>query len=189
MIDDNRLPIISILETQRLKLRPITLNDAPALFSYAKHEEVTKFVPWKAHKTIDDSIKYINALLVKYEDLSSLMWAVQLKDDKTNTIIGTCGFIRYFADTKCLEVGYAFNRKVWGKGYAKEALLAVIKYGFEHTDSIRIEGSCVKENIASAKTMESVGMQFEGISRNNFIKDGKISDCKIFAIISTDYFK
>ena len=114
---------------------------------------------------------------------------MQLQVDNTNTIIGTCGFVRYFAHSKCLEVGYAFNRQCWGKGYAKEALAAIIKYGFENTDSIRIEGSCVKENIASAKTMASVGMQFEGIARSNFIKAGKISDCKIFSITRSDYFK
>lgn len=189
MNDDHRLPVISVLETQRLKLRPINLNDAQALFNYAKNTKITKYVPWTPHKSINDSINYINTLLKEYQELNSLMWAVQLKADETNTIIGTCGFIRYFAHVKCLEVGYAFDHKMWGKGYAKEALSAVIKYGFENTDSIRIEGSCVKENIASAKTMESIGMQFEGISRSNFIKNGKVSDCKIFSIVRSDYFK
>ncbi|WP_395473374.1 GNAT family N-acetyltransferase [Spiroplasma endosymbiont of Nomada rufipes] len=189
MNDIDLLPAIPVLESQRLKLRPITLNDAQALFNYAKNENITKYVPWKAHKSINDSIGFINSLLQEYKQLSSLMWAVQLKDDETNTMIGTCGFIRYFTHTKCLEIGYAFNPKEWGKGYAKEALLTAIKYGFENTNSIRIEGSCVKENIASAKTMESVGMKFEGISRSNFIKDGKVSDCKIFSIIRSEYFK
>lgn len=189
MDDTNHLPAITIVESQRLKLRPITLNDAQALFNYAKNAKMTKYVPWKVHKNINDSINFINSLLKEYDKFTSLMWAVQLKDDKTNTMIGTCGFIRYFAHTKCLEIGYAFNPKVWGNGYAKEALLAAIKYGFEHTDSIRIEGSCVTENIASAQTMLSVGMQFEGISRSNFIKDGQVSDCKIFSIIRSEYFR
>lgn len=189
MNDTNHLPAITIVESQRLKLRPITLNDAQALFNYAKNGKMTKYVPWTAHKNINDSINFINSLLKEYQQCTSLMWAVQLKDDKTNTMIGTCGFIRHFAHTKCLEIGYAFNPEVWGQGYAKEALLATIKYGFENTDSIRIEGSCVKENIASAQTMLSVGMQFEGISRSNFIKDGQVSDCKIFSIIRSDYCK
>lgn len=189
MNDIDHLPAIPVLESQRLKLRPITLNNACALFNYAKNENMTKYVPWKAHKSINDSIGFINSLLQEYKQFSSLMWAVQLKDDETNTMIGTCGFIRYFAHTKCWEIGYAFNPKEWGKGYAKEALLTAINYGFESTDSIRIEGSCVKENIASAKTMESVGMKFEGFSRSNFIKDGKVSDCKIFSIIRSEYFK
>lgn len=114
------------------------------------------------------------------------MWAVQLKPDKTNTIVGNCGFVRYYGYSKCLEVGYAFNSKVWGNGYAKGALHAVIKYGFEVTDAIIIEGTCVVDNIGSAKTMSSVGMQFEGILRSNFIKDGKVSDCKIFSIVRSD---
>ncbi|WP_342276355.1 GNAT family protein [Spiroplasma endosymbiont of Nebria brevicollis] len=181
-----QLPIISTIESERLILRPITLDDAPALFNYARDEIVTKFVPWQPHKTIANSIKFIEFLLSEYEARSALMWAVQLRSDKTNTIIGTCGFIRYYEHTKCLEIGYAFNHKVWGKGYAKEALLAVIKYGFEVTDTIRIEGSCVVDNIGSAKTMSSVGMQLEGISRSNFIKDGKVADCKIFCIIRSD---
>lgn len=189
MSHEQRLPIIPILESTRLKLRPINLNDAHNLFAYAQKPIITKFVPWKTHNTIDDSISFINEILAEYKAQKSLMWAVQLKNDKSNTIIGTCGFIRYFADNKCLEIGYAFNSEVWGQGYAKEALLRTIKYGFEHTDTIRIEGSCVKENIGSAKTMASVGMRLEGILRSKFIKDNKISDCKIFSIIRTDYFK
>lgn len=189
MNETNLLPTITIIESQRLKLRPITLNDQQALFNYAKNAKITKYVPWTVHKTITDSINFINSLLKEYQQRTALMWAVQLKADETNTIIGTCGFIRYFAHTKCLEVGYAFNPKLWGQGYAKEALLAVIKYGFENTDSIRIEGSCVTENIASAQTMLSVGMQLEGISRSNFIKDGKISDCQVFSIIRSEYFR
>lgn len=186
MNDNEQLPIIVAMESKHLILRPITLDDAHGLFNYAKDEIVTKFVPWQPHKTIDDSIKFIQFLRLEYERRSALMWAVQLKSDKTNTIIGTCGFIRYYGYSKCLEVGYAFNSKVWGNGYAKEALHAVIKYGFEVTDAIRIEGTCVVDNIASAKTMISVGMQFEGILRSNFIKDGKVSDCKIFSIVRSD---
>lgn len=185
----NCLPIISSIETERLILRPITLEDAPALFNYAKNKTMTKFVPWHPHITIDDSIKFIKFLITKYQERSDLMWTVQLKSDKTNTIIGTCGFIRYYEHNKCLEVGYAFNPKMWGKGYAKEALFAAIKYGFENTDTIRIEGSCVIANIGSAKTMSSVGMQLEGILRSNFIKDGKVSDCNVFSIIRSEYFK
>lgn len=175
MNDNEQLPIIVAMDSKRLILRPITLDDAHGLFNYAKDEIVTKFVPWQPHKTIADSIKFIEFLRLEYERRSALMWAVQLKSDKTNTIIGTCGFVRYYGYSKCLEVGYA-----------KEALHAVIKYGFEVTDAIRIEGTCVVDNIGSAKTMSSVGMQFEGILRSNFIKDGKVSDCKIFSIVRSD---
>lgn len=172
---------IPTLTSSRIILRALNLNDAKSIFAYASSKAVAQYLFWDTHKTIDDSINFINEILKTKE----LTWGIQLKDNPA--IIGTCGFIDYNPITKCLKLGYALNQNYWNQGYTKEALMTIINYAFKNLDVIRIEGICVKENIASEKTMLSCNMIFEGILHDNFIKGNEIHDCKIFAITKRNY--
>lgn len=183
----NKSEIIPTLQSSRLIFRALTLDDAEDIFSYAQNEEVSQYVFWDSHKTIDDSIQFIKETIQEYQKEKKLMWGVVLKN--TNKLIGTCGFMSYYKTNKCLEIGYAFNQKYWHKGYAKESLSTIINYAFNHLDAIRIQGICVLENIGSKKTMLSCGMEFEGILQDNFIKNNKIHHCKIFSITKRNYLK
>lgn len=178
---------IPILKSARLILRPLNLDDTKDVFAYAQNAQVAKYVFWKPHKTINDTITFISDLIKAYQVENKLMWGIQLKDEAK--IIGTCGFMAYYPVTKCLEIGYALNQEYWNKGYTKEALKLIIDYAFNHLDIIRIEGICVESNFASEKTMLSCDMVFEGILHDNFIKDNEIANCKIFAITKRNYFK
>ncbi|MBE4704342.1 GNAT family N-acetyltransferase [Spiroplasma platyhelix] len=172
---------IPTLTSSRLILRALTLNDAESIFEYANNEAVAKYVFWEPHQTIEDSINFVSQINKSDE----LMWGIQLKDNPK--IIGTCGFITYNSITKCLTIGYALNQNYWTKGYTKEALSMLIDYAFNNLDTIRIEGICVVDNIASEKVMLSCNMEFEGILHDNFIKGTDIHDCKLFAITKRNY--
>ncbi|MGL5268803.1 MAG: GNAT family N-acetyltransferase [Spiroplasma sp.] len=179
--------IIPTLKSSRLILRALNLNDTEDIFAYAKNKQVAQYVFWDPHQNPNDSAKFIKETIVSYQKEKKLMWGVLLKD--INKLIGTCGFMAYYPTTKCLEIGYALNPEYWHKGYIKEALTTIIDYAFKQLDAIRIEGICVIENLASAKTMMSCDMEFEGILHDNFIKNNKIHHCKIFAITKRNYLK
>lgn len=177
---------IPTLTSARLILRALTLDDAQNIFAYASNKEISKYVFWYPHETIDDSVNFLNEIIASYQE-GKLMWGIQLKDDPK--IIGTCGFMAYYPINKCLEIGYALHQDYWKKGYVKEALTTIIDYAFNNLDTIRIEGVCVETNIASEKTMLSCNMAFEGILHDNFIKGDEIQNCKIFAITKRNYLK
>lgn len=69
-----------------------------------------------------------------------------------------------------------------------EAVTAIIKLGFQTMNLNRIEARCDVENIASARVMEKVGMQFEGILRQHIFTKGKYCDLKIYSILRQDFF-
>jgi ribosomal-protein-alanine N-acetyltransferase len=104
-------------------------------------------------------------------------WAITLKS--TGQLIGWLGIGSPSHPTIPGErdFGYALNRDFWGNGYMPEALGAVLRFEFETLKTPRIYGECELENPASARVMEKVGMQYEGL----FLDDDS-DECHRYAI-------
>jgi len=85
-------------------------------------------------------------------------------------------------------VGYRLGKQYWGKGYATEALRAVIAYLFEQTTVNRISASTWSENIASILVLEKAGMRFEGLARQRRLAKGAFRDVKFYAMLREDVF-
>jgi ribosomal-protein-alanine N-acetyltransferase len=86
------------------------------------------------------------------------------------------------------EIGYALSRRYWGEGYMSEAVNAVIEFGFREMLLNRIMARCEVNNIASARVMEKVGMQLEGILRQHLFVKGRYWDLKIYSILREEFF-
>lgn len=177
-----------IIETERLILRPINISDAEDLFDYASDREVTKYLLWKAHEKIEDSINVIINVFNKRVDRGiPEAHAIVLKS--SGKMIGMCDFVYINESHKCGEIGYVLNRKYWGNGYMVEACREVIKLGFERLNLIRIQISHDINNYQSQRVIEKLGFQFEGIKRKAYIKwDGTTSTVKTYSIIDDDYY-
>src|SRR5919202_331418 len=78
------------LETDRLILRKMTLDDAEAVFAYASDPEVTRYVIWDAHRSIEDSRAFLELTVQKYESGGEPDWGIVYKGDQR--FVGTCGF-------------------------------------------------------------------------------------------------
>ncbi|MGG3738918.1 GNAT family N-acetyltransferase [Aeribacillus pallidus] len=172
------------LETERLLLRKITLDDVEAMFSYASNDEVTKYVTWDTHRSLADTKQYIDFVLSQYENKQIAPWGIESKE--TKEFIGTIDFVWWQPAHQKAEIGYVISDKYWGKGIATEASKKLIQFGFEEMDLVRIQAICFVENTASARVMEKVGMTFEGILRKAMFVKGKHRDLKMYSIIKSD---
>nr|WP_242056873.1 GNAT family N-acetyltransferase [Planktothrix sp. FACHB-1355] len=172
---------LPVLETDRLLLRKLNWEDTNDMFEYASDPEVSQWTTWSVHESIADTKTFLNAVINEYANHEVSPWGIQHKAD--GKIIGTCGFVDWIYNDDRAEVGYALSRKYWGKGYMTEAVRAVIDFGFRTMELNRIEARCKIENIASARVMEKVGMQFEGILREHLFAKGSYHDLKIYAIL------
>lgn len=81
------------------------------------------------------------------------------------------------------ELGYYIGESYWKRGYATNAVKQICKYIFENTDIIRIFAEPFAYNKASCRVLEKAGFQFEGILHSHAIKNGKILDMKMYAMI------
>ena len=173
------------IETERLILRHMKVSDARDMYDYARRPQVTRYLLWAPHDSLDYTRSYLKQVERCYRQGTFHDFGVILKEN--NRLIGTCGFARIDEANSTAEAGYVLNPDYWGKGIATEALSAVIALGFEKRGFNRIESRYMVDNQASRRVMEKSGMSFEGIHRQMiFVRDG-YEDIGICAILKQDY--
>ena len=175
------------LETDRLLLRRLTLDDANDIFEYASEPDVAKYVPWEHHKSIEDSLTFLNFALAKYKEKKVSDWGIVLKEN--NKLIGTIAFHWWSIDHASAEVGYALSKNHWNKGLTTEALNEILKFGFKKMELNRIEGRTRVENIASQSVLKKAGMSYEGTMREQFFTKGDYRDFIMFSILRKEYLE
>lgn len=145
-----------ILETKRLILRRYNADDFNDLYEYLSDNEVVKFEPYKAmtaEETKDN---------LKWRIETDEMIAVELKEN--HKMIGNVYLGK--RDFNSLEIGYVFNRKNWGNGYAKESCEALVQYSFRN-GTHRIFAECDPDNENSWRLLEAIGFEREAHLKQN----------------------
>jgi ribosomal-protein-alanine N-acetyltransferase len=174
------------LETKRLLLRKMRLDDAEAMFAYASDPEVTRYVLWDTHRSIEDSESFLRLAVEGYERGDFGGWGIVLKDG--GAFVGTCGVdVGYAPEHARAELGYVLSREHWGRGLMPEAVRAVIRFGFDRMGLNRVEARCIAGNAASARVMEKAGMNCEGTLREREFIKGAYRDMKLYSILRREY--
>jgi len=168
------------LETERLLLRRMRLADAADMFAYASRPEVTRFLPWATHRSLDDTHHFLRFATSCYRRGKPVNWGMELKEN--GRFIGTAGFNTWDADQAQGELGYVILPDYWNRGLMTEAVRAICTWGFE-MGLHRISARCEVENFASARVMEKAGMRFEGVLRGQAWARGAFRDMKLYAVL------
>ena len=149
--------IETVIETERLLLRPFILEDAQDFYDLNADPEVTKYTGDGAFATVEAATHFIRNYH-PYTTEGMGRWAVLRKSD--GAYLGWCG-LRYVPELENVDLGYRFFRKYWGQGYATESGKACLEYGFKKLHLKTIVTRAMKDNIGSVRVMEKLGMQFE----------------------------
>lgn len=189
MFTPNAYGIFSMptLETERLILRRINMQDAKDIFEYSKDPEVARHVLWAAQKDLSEAKEYCRFMMRRYRQDVPSSWGIV--DKTTRRLVGTIGYMDYREEHASVEVGYSLARWVWNGGYMTEALRRVIAYTFEAMDINRIEAQHELDNPSSGRVMEKCGMKKEGILRQRLYNKGRYVDVALYAILRSDYEK
>ncbi|MBQ8381600.1 MAG: GNAT family N-acetyltransferase [Clostridia bacterium] len=175
------------LETKRLILRPMEAGDAADMFDYARRIDTTRYLLWHPHPSVEYTRSYLAMIGRLYRKGQFFDWAIVEKD--SGRMIGTCGFTRLAKQHALGEVGYVLNPDYHGRGYATEAVRAVIAFGFENLELHRIEGRYMVENTPSRRVMERCGLSFEGVWRESMLVKGRYRDIGVCALLRDDYLR
>lgn len=173
------------LETERLILRKMVLNDAEAVFAYASNSEVSRYTLWETHRSIEDSRAFLEFATQKYENGGEPDWGIVYRGN--GCLVGACGLVNWEAEHARAEVGFVLSREYWGRGLMSEAVRAILRFGFERMNLNRIEARCIAENAASARVMEKAGMAYEGTLRQREYIKGAYRDIKLYAILKKGF--
>lgn len=171
---------IPTIETERLLLKPMhTKFITESYLHWMNDLDVCKFleteIPYSEVKLKD----FVNSMIAK----KILFWAITLKHDGSHI-----GNIKIDPINKRNQIGeYGIlmgDKQNWGKGYAKEASIAVINYFFNKLGLRKITLGVIKDNIAAVKLYESLGFEVEGIYRMHGKYDGKYCDAIRMALFN-----
>ena len=129
--------------------------------------------------TKSDAEEYITSMLAA-DKTKTFAFAITV-DDK---VVGSIGIFRCDnIHSRTAEMGYYVGESYWGSGLGTSAVKQVCNYIFNNTDIIRIFAEPFAYNVASCRVLEKTGFQFEGLLRNNAIKNGKVLDMKMYSLI------
>jgi len=150
------------LETDRLILREIVMEDADAFFEMDSDPEVHKYLGNNPVKSKDQIIESINFIRTQYLENGIGRWAAVEKT--SNEFIGWSGlkFVKDIVNnhTNYIDLGYRLRKKFWQQGYATESAVASLHYGFEKMNLHEMFASAHVDNIGSNKIIKSLGFQF-----------------------------
>ncbi|WP_040479904.1 GNAT family N-acetyltransferase [Mariniradius saccharolyticus] len=165
------------IETQRTILRNLETDDAERFYALNLDKEVLKFTGDKPFENIQTAKDFITNY-DQYEKYGVGRLAVMEKI--TSKFIGWCG-LKYSHDKDEYDIGFRFFRQYWNKGFATETAKVCLEFGFNELGLCRIVGRAMKENIASIKVLEKIGMTF----KESFDFDGQ--EGEIFEITNKEY--
>ncbi len=149
-------------ETERLILREILPSDDKGMFELDSDKEVHKYLGNKPIETIVQSREMIELIRQQYIQNGIGRWAVIEKS--SNVFIGWAG-LKLNIETRnnhiyYYDVGYRLIKRYWGKGFATEAAIPSLKYGFERLELNEIYGTADINNLASRKILEKIGLKY-----------------------------
>lgn len=174
------------LITDRLILRPMSIEDAPALFRIWSDPEVTKYLNITAFTDIEQAREMIELLNRLAIEQKAIRWTIFVKE--TNHPIGSCGYNTWIKEEGYRgEIGYDLDLKYWGRGIMSEALHALIKIGFNTMGFNRIEALVEPENISSTKLLKKIGFCEEGTLRDYQFNKEKFTDLTIYSLLKREY--
>jgi len=169
-------------QTERLVARPATLADAQTLFDeYATDPEVARYMTWRPHQAVAETQEFLRRCEDVWAGGSAFPWTLWLKSSGE-----FAGLLELRVRAPAVDIGYALARRWWRQGLMSEAVAALIQWAFAQPGIFRVWATCDVENVASARLLEHVGMQREGMLRR-WILHPNVSDtprdCFCYSIV------
>ncbi len=175
------------LETERLRLRPFTRGDVGAVFEYRQREDVARYLFDNAmsRETCAEAVQLRISQLGFEEEGDRIVLAAERREG--GELIGEVCLIWRSAEQRQGEIGYIFNPRFHGHGYATEAAIALVGFGFERLDLHRIFARCDPRNEPSFRVMERMGMRREAHYRGHMQVKGAWSEEYIYAVLAEEW--
>lgn len=173
------------IRTPRLALRRIQPADAQALFGIYSNPDVMRWYgldPMTEMGQVEGFMQSFEAVL---QAGAGVRWGLERVSD--NRLLGTCGFFRWNREWSNCMLSYELAHDCHRQGYMREALCAVLQYGFFDMRLHRVQIEMHQENAASRGLAASLGFCFEGMHRENAFWAGRFHDSHIYSLLAREW--
>ncbi|TNJ66448.1 GNAT family N-acetyltransferase [Paenibacillus hemerocallicola] len=165
--------------TERLIIRDFIDTDCQSVHAYASNSLVTKYMIWGPN-TEEQTRAFIQRSIEMQNQLPRVDFELAVTLRAGGGLIGGVGI--HVSDLQG-EIGYCLNPDYWGRGYASEAAMEMIRFGFRELGLHRIYATCRPENDGSSGVMKKIGMTYEGRLREHMFHKGKWHDSLQYSIL------
>lgn len=141
-----------VLETERLTLRELNLDDAKAIFGLRTNKEVNEFIDRKTPNNLSEARAFIDRISTLTTNNKGIFWVIESKNNYQ--LVGTIGLRNFEDEEDYAEIGYELDPSYQQKGFMSEAFEEVVKYGFENLELKTIEAFTHYNNEASIALLE-----------------------------------
>jgi len=169
------------LETPRLLLRPLEPGDAEAIFAIFSDPAVSRYWSSPAWTSMEQADAFVQRAIAGFEKGEELRLGLVRRED--GRLIGQCNLYAISLQNRHAEIGYSMASSAWGKGFMDEGLRAFIEHAFSELGLIRIEADIDPRNAASARTLERLGFEYEGLMRQRWIIAGEVADTAYYGLL------
>jgi RimJ/RimL family protein N-acetyltransferase len=170
----------------RLRLREIRLTDAKALLKYRSNPQIYEFQNWKP-QTLEEAEGFICTKIAKEINIPNTWYQLGICSKASNELIGDIGIHFPEYDDSLVEIGYTLSIESQGRGFATEAVSAVIDYIFTKLNKHRITASVDPRNTKSIALLERIGMRKEAHFRKSIWFNGEWTDDVVYAILEEEW--
>jgi ribosomal-protein-alanine N-acetyltransferase len=148
-----------VLQTERLTLRELNLNDTKAIFRLRTKKEVVEFIDRKTLNNLSETRAFIERISKLTSNNKGVFWVIESKSN--SQVIGTIGLRNFEDEENYAEIGYELEPSYQQKGFMSEAFNVVVEYGFKQMQLKTIEAFTHKNNRASIALLEKQKFVFE----------------------------
>jgi len=154
--------ITPILESKRIILRSLSLNDSNHIFkSWTSDSEVAKFMLWDVHNSVHDTIEWLKIEVQNIDSEHYYNWGFVLKE--TGELFGS-GSLNFKKELNCYELAYSIMKKYWGQGLTTEAGKVILDFAINTLGEKKFFCRHAVGNIGSEKVMTKLGFEYHADS-------------------------
>ena len=173
------------LRSERLRLRPLCSADVPALWAIFSDPRVMRYLSSPPWASIELAHAFIENSLAAKRAGDAIRLGLERHDDAQ--LIGQCTLFDFRRPSRRAELGYALGAGAWGRGFMHEALGALLIHAFGKLALHRVEADIDPRNAASARSLERLGFQREGLLRERWIVAGQVSVTALYGLLARDW--
>jgi len=173
------------LLTERLELRDFREGDVDFVHAWACDPEVVRFMGWGPN-TVEQTREFLQRKFAERTGEPRSAWDLAVINRSTDRLIGSVG-LRLDDTRQQAALGYCYHQDAWGQGFATEAALVILRFGFEELGLHRIHASADARNGASVRVLDKIGMRQEGRLREHVLVRGEWRDSYLYAILQHEW--
>jgi RimJ/RimL family protein N-acetyltransferase len=176
---------LPLLETPRLRLRTIEPDDVPALYAVFSDPRVMRYWSSPPMQDVSEAVALQADIAAMMRDDTLYQWGIESRTD--GGLIGTVTLYRIDAVHRRGEIGFALGAAHWGRGYASEAVGALIAHAFVDRELHRLEADVDPRNDASLRVLAKLGFVREGLARERYQLYGELQDSVLLGLLAPEW--